>query len=91
MSAPKWTPGPWRTGAGNSVYPKQGGPTPLAVAQCLCEADANLIAAAPDLFVALRMILDSHDTSCAGPECQICGIDLARLALRRARGEGGAA
>lgn len=49
--------------------------------------DARLMAAAPDLFAALEIILMTHDLSCKGEDCQISGIDLARIAIRKAKGE----
>jgi len=50
------------------------------------EANAYLIAAAPDLLAALKLILASHDASCKGERCAIVGIDLARAALAKAEG-----
>jgi hypothetical protein len=46
-----------------------------------------LHAAAPELLAALERIIVTHDASCAGPECGIAGIDKARTAIARARGE----
>jgi hypothetical protein len=47
----------------------------------------NLVFAGPALYSALRMIVESHDATCPGESCGIMGIDLARAALERARGE----
>ena len=60
-----------------------GGGWPTAGAP---EDDARLIAAAPWLYEALRLMLASHDATCAGEECQLCGVDLARAAIAKAEG-----
>lgn len=50
------------------------------------EANARLIAAAPDLLAALKMMLESHDRSCRGKDCWIVGVDVARFAIAKAEG-----
>lgn len=84
MSA-AFTPGPWRTGRQRKVYAVD---TPLAVAQAVAkerdysEADANarLIAAAPDMFDVIEHLVNGT-----------ADIDTiyedARAALAKARGE----
>lgn len=56
MSAPKYTPGPWRIGdAGFSVFgPKRNALATDTVATVRNRANAALIAAAPDLLEALN-------------------------------------
>ena len=50
-------------------------------------ANAHLMAAAPELFAALKLLLTTHDASCVDAEaCQIGGIDLARAAIAKAEG-----
>jgi len=49
-------------------------------------ANAHLIASAPELLTALKLMLDSHDRTCAGEDCQISGVDIARAAVAKAEG-----
>jgi hypothetical protein len=51
------------------------------------EANALLIAAAPDLLEVLEIIVKTHDATCQGEGCQLGGIDLARAAIAKARGQ----
>ncbi len=49
-------------------------------------ANAWLIAAAPDLLAACKLLLESHDASCKGEDCPLYGIDLTRAAIKKAIG-----
>lgn len=93
-SKPRWTPGPWRLGPIN--YADVYGPNGEIVALMpkgypTTVADAQLIAAAPDLYAALAIILDCVDytsDSCRPNECvaavlPLDVIRLCRLALAR--------
>lgn len=86
MSETKFTPGPWEVreqsggGSRDICLPVQPGDLAVAVVATVfgSEADAHLIAAAPELHVALEAL------------CNGIGIKLwenARAALRKARGE----
>lgn len=84
---PKWTKGPWRLAPYDSrlIWDARG----LCVADLTspdrlgysAEADARLIAAAPDLYEALEAFLQLDDAN------HQAAIDKARAALARARGE----
>jgi hypothetical protein len=98
VSAPKFTPGPWRyndlsiyTDDANArdrvIIAELCGPGVTAEKRVEYRANGALIASAPALYSALRMIVESHDATCPGESCGIMGIDLARAALARARGE----
>ena len=100
MTQKKHTPGPWAIGrvengaSSQSTYIQARDGYLAEIAQVWghnddrdMQANARLIAAAPELYHALVMMLDSHDRTCKGEECQISGIDLARAAIRKARGE----
>lgn len=41
-----------------------------------------------ELLVGAKMVLESHDRTCKGEECQISGIDILRAAIARAEGRG---
>jgi hypothetical protein len=81
MPDTKWTPGPWEAKRGNA-----GAQHPLFVwsddrdgFRPWTDPDAHLIAAAPDLYAALELLLSvSTDHN---------HIDQARAALAKARGE----
>lgn len=49
-------------------------------------ANAHLIAAAPELLAALKMIVQTHLASCKGEDCHVSGIDLANAAIAKAEG-----
>lgn len=107
----KFTPGPWEAFVGSrpSVYSASGNinylqtrsgfqkntkPVSLSEAQ----ANANLIAAAPDMYEALTAFMELphlDDDMCTEddqPECKVCAaINIGRSALAKARGKGGAA
>ena len=98
------TPGPWKAAPtfvenentfwgiyAPAVCPKQFNGE--RVGKVLNEADARLIAAAPDLLEALRELVTEHDTEPYGHEGpwygrnDTGGIVLARDAIRKATGE----
>lgn len=110
-SKPSHTPGPWRLGSGATVtgdYIEPDGRNKGAtavVADCrtrflsqqTCEANARLIAAAPELLHAAIDLLESrighqitlnHDDpgaeACGESDCVICAM---RQAIRKATGE----
>lgn len=82
---PKWTPGPW------SRHFKTGtvkGPEGNTVADCRYKNgrnDANLIAAAPEMYEALAALIDEID-DCAQPSDWDAYVP-ARAALAKARGD----
>ena len=92
MSAPKWTPGPWRVGQ------IDGDTLDASVRLCvfdvwddMAEQDANarLISLAPEMFVALRALVEDADSDDTDENrVNLSSVARARLALTRARGEG---
>jgi len=107
MSAPKFTPGPWRLGRlsdGRVVMADGADGEMVRVADCRApeqheaateQANAALIAAAPDLYAALAEILDCPwvpDTAADHPKVgqfsvAVPRVEKARAALKKARGE----
>ena len=88
MSEPKWTPGPWKVIAGPSSFHALRGET-----QKQAEANAHLIAAAPELYDAIELILPlargyrpEGQTYEARQTCR-SWIEAAENALAKARGE----
>lgn len=91
MSAPKFTPGPWRayqanaTSVGDAVW-HNGGRWAVSTVHIPNfeqeEANARLIAAAPDMYEELEA-LESARGIVGLEEC----VALARVALTKARGE----
>lgn len=90
------TPGPWNTNLG-VVWPGDSSGNPIAYLNGHCrklaedEANARLIAAAPDLLEALKEIMDfigEKDDSCKeGPNCVTCSLaDAGRAAITKAEG-----
>jgi hypothetical protein len=98
----KHTPGPWRGYKDEGVYVGDGFEHPIFETGCGCctettltEADARLIAAAPDLLEALRQAVDSTpkrytdqfnaqgDRIAAHP----LWVSMARAAIRKAVGD----
>ena len=84
MSEKRWTPGPWTAFPNGADY-AVGSPHWTPIARELSFEDANLIAAAPELYECLEIIVsgwegfgvnDKHGRRC-------------REALARARGEEG--
>ena len=90
--APRWTPGPWKAERANVgdrhplfvVSPERSMPV-------WCDADAHLIAAAPDLYTALEWALAQIMGNQAGElrRYGIKAVDLRKAydALAKARGE----
>jgi hypothetical protein len=113
MSEPKWTPGPWRWWTSNSWrrlssdhrdYPQDGGVLCPCVSRddghpdCIVkDADMALIAAAPDLYDALFVLMNYTAMTKFEPDegekhpLQDASYDwailAAQLALMKARGE----
>ena len=96
MSETKHTPGPWclsdespmiiedecKVIVGSaSTYPNSG----YFPGQKEAEANARLIAAAPELLEALEKALD--DSACDGDQCGTEWHELARAAIAKAKGE----
>lgn len=86
------TPGPWTVSAtpvwketinGADGRPVATAATSYRAAETI-EANARLIAAAPLMLTALKLLLKSHDATCAGEACQLSGIDIARMAVASA-------
>lgn len=59
----KHTPGPWEVGDDGISTPFVGDRIIVNTGQECAEADARLIAAAPDLLAALHLIADAHHYS----------------------------
>ena len=89
------TPGPWaperKTPDGFYLAIRVGltGPRICEVRPENQEADARLIAAAPDLLEALEWLMDEFDRRELGGAAVFCGSDMAqvRLVVKKARGE----
>lgn len=85
MSAAKHTPGPWRTGdVFNTVFgPPNGNPAPQIIATVMRgdEANAKLIAAAPEMAEAALRLLEKL--------AYVYGIDAERCALIAALAKAG--
>jgi hypothetical protein len=89
----KHTPGPWiNLGNGDIVARSEnycGGEKDIASVFLTSndedEANANLIAAAPDLLEALKDMLDGHEDACTGYGDG--AADKARAAIAKATGE----
>jgi len=100
MSAPKFTPKPWRLEAGRSIvtgsgsfylaygtHPKSGRPNFTSFVEL--DANAHLIASAPELYEALELALATIERLAVrhGPFCSADGtMDVVRAALAKARG-----
>lgn len=95
-----YTPGPWKVKRRFDVYqdtqkPGVGGtfvastkgnwPLPESV-NIACEADARLIAAAPDLLEACRMLVESNDNGKLDDHMLWDAIELAQEAIAKATG-----
>jgi hypothetical protein len=95
MYKPEHTPGPWRIGKSGVtvIFNNDQGftvpPVPDNDNWSEAEANARLIAAAPDLLAALELINAALPTSeKAWPIYMNDAILAARAAIRKARGEG---
>jgi len=100
VTAPRFTPGPWRNCPTNRGHMIGGGrPGYLAEVRECCEdserkANAHLISAAPDLYEAVQGFVDLLPRLGILPAegAPIAkAFDRANAALRRAEGKGGAA
>lgn len=89
----KHTPGPWRPKNGTVLANSYEGThcsdadiagygAPLVCESIRTDANARLIAAAPDLLEALKAMLDYYGSHTARVECQ----DMARAAIAKAEG-----
>jgi len=104
MAEPKWTPGPWQVCntyhavhgervrnialCGNAHIPQGNGR--ILVPDDEAKANAHLIAAAPDLYVACEAALEHLlylRRMVRGPRVSDKTIELLEAALRKARGE----
>ena len=103
MGAPKWTPGPWRANSrvnavvADEFAPGMYGVSPMAVdhygghliGESIAPQNLAIIAAAPDLAEACRMLVESYDadagTYALGKLYE--AREAARAALSKARGE----
>lgn len=88
MSETKWTPGPWRVGIDRrAIWDDEDRCIAVAKSEThQLEANARLIAAAPDLYEALGDVaglLMLH----AGDGIATKAIDRARAAMAKARGD----
>ena len=101
MSAPKWTPGPWDWHASLHDDGRNNGSVLSDVAsgraRCVCkapqyqhpdqwQADANLIAAAPELYEALVLAEDRIESERSPGEWDPLLREI-RAAIAKARGE----
>lgn len=101
MSKPKHTPGPWTLEAGRNFITSSGEfyltygqdkyKNPKFRDFCELDANARLIATAPELLEALELLARIHGFY-SGPECQQleceCYVCLkARAAIAKAKGE----
>lgn len=97
MSNPKWTPGPWNVkyahNGHTAIYPAN---SQERVADIFCpldvkgshQANAALIAAAPEMAEALQETLDClRGSRVITAEIKQAAINQATTALRKARGE----
>ena len=98
---PKWTPGPWAATSEDNgewdIYSESWDIATVAARAGMedpngrSDANAHLIAAAPDLAEALKNLIARYDEVVTTPDCS-CGQDdhdvtMARAALAKARGE----
>lgn len=91
MNEFRGTPGPWEVD-GTEIYPVAGHRATDAIcgmAVGFSDADAALIAAAPELLAALKLMVSTYPYSppCQGWEPQVEAHSAAKRALRKALGE----
>jgi len=90
-SQPRWTPGPWRVDSGPTadtwqVWAATDEPTWIADVWTT-EADASLIAAAPEMYEALRATLEYFEVLVAEhPPEAMRPVALIRKAIAKAEG-----
>ena len=98
MSKAVHTPGPWAVSDQNSLDIEADGEkiATTAITQDLnayqqCQADAHLIAAAPELLAALETVTDWLETELEDADAHVrdnAGLTAALAILAKARGEG---
>ena len=89
----KWTPRPWRVQVGRylpMVHSPDGIVGHLSGDRAEFEANAHLVAAAPDLYEALSHLLRLNRTQSVGDEDYDAALESAEEVLTKARGEAGA-
>jgi hypothetical protein len=84
----KHTPGPWKWDGGGYVDAPAGCIAGINATSSpsVSEANARLIAAAPELLAACRVLLEGIDDHWATTEAGINAIDYARIAISKATG-----
>lgn len=97
MSATKFTPGPWVVNPITAQVDvmRDDGPLPICLmlwptkvrSEAETEANANLIAAAPEMYESLRSIVENWDFEHGDTPVYDPDIVMAREALKKARGE----
>ena len=99
MTEPKWTPGPWTTSLTDETFVRSAdndvavmiGDYSDDATSLIMAANANLIAAAPDLYASVERLLLEFDFMVERgviPDVRDDIIfDNARAAMRKARGE----
>lgn len=99
MTAPKFTPGPWLLDVGfdgsgdfNQYWQVHDGSDAVVCSTSFCmagnkEGNAHLIAAAPDLYEALKSCLNFMENTESELGFSLESADQARAALAKARGE----
>lgn len=85
MSKKNWTAGPWKS-AGSLVYFANNGGGLCVKDTPDPQSNANLIAAAPDLYEALEKLAMDAYNACADSSCNE-SLSIAENALAKARGE----
>jgi phage tail protein X len=94
MTDTKWTPGPWEVRTENGAIRVYYGKT-IAITDQMFEANAHLVAAAPELYEALKAMADDYEEFVYNPATDRWDVplfnkpvhDMARAALAKARGE----
>lgn len=96
MSETRWTPGPWGLAVAIDIWIKAG-PVHVATIPRAGDGDwsphnAHLIASAPDLYQALKDLIEECESAFdgidgTGPSTFYQQIERAEKALRKARGE----
>lgn len=91
MRETKWTPGPWEVALDASGHPniraqsRRVAYLDLRGDLAAVDANARLVAAAPDLYEALDGLVSRLKQTCGDYHAQ--GIEIAERALARARGD----
>src|SRR5271165_5079056 len=87
------TPGPWRwwrvlavEGVAGGIVIADCGPSRSGYCDSETEANARLIAAAPDMLEALKEFVAYSECHCAEPECPPCAYCMAEQAIEKAEG-----